>query len=274
MPSEPAQDNPHERERSFLFERLLPLRAKDGNAAADAAPGRDSTMVEEPGHRFPPDLRRRLLEQHRRRQLAGARAAQEVLADEAEREQADGGRPVRRPSVYPVSWVPIGPSVVRQGQTPVRSPVSGRVRALAVGWGGRVVYAGSANGGVWGSPNGGRSWQPLTDELNFDPTIWDPDRVKSDSLSCGAIAIDPNDHRKIYVGTGEVPAGDYFGIGPLVSDDGGLHWRHEPTAPHSVTLDGSRFYALAVDPGDPELVVAATLEGLYRRERADVPGGF
>jgi hypothetical protein len=102
-----------------------------------------------------------------------------------------------------------------------------------------------------------------------------PETPKSDSLSCGALAVDLIDPEKIYVGTGEGVFFGYFGVGPIVSSDGGQSWAAEPTAPESPTLEGSRFYALAVDPDPdhPGRVVAATLEGLYRRE-PDGVGGF
>src|SRR5262249_18387710 len=65
----------------------------------------------------------------------------------------------------------------------------------------------------------------------------------------------------------------FFGVGPLRTDDGGQNWIIEPTAPDSPSLQGSAFYELAVDPGDRERVVAATLRGLYRRE-PDGAGGW
>jgi len=60
-------------------------------------------------------------------------------------------------------------------------------------------------------------------------------QLASASVICGAIAIDPNDPNRVYVGTGEgdtsqlfrarivnaLPA--YRGVGPLRSDDGGGH---------------------------------------------------
>ena len=71
---------------------------------------------------------------------------------------------------------------------------------------------------------------------------------------------------RIYVGSGEGPGGAYFGVGPIISIDGGQNWTTEPVAPGSPQLAGSAFYALAVDPADPDRVVGATRQGLYRRE--------
>ena len=62
----------------------------------------------------------------------------------------------------------------------------------------------------------------------------DPTNFASTSLACGALAIDPSDPNRVFVGTGEgdthqifmqriinaLPA--YRGIGPIRTDDGGL----------------------------------------------------
>ena len=57
--------------------------------------------------------------------------------------------------------------------------VSGRVTSLAVD--GSDVYAGTADGGVWKSSDGGSTWQPLLDGAS--------------SLSIGAVAVNPDDDR-------------------------------------------------------------------------------
>jgi hypothetical protein len=54
----------------------------------------------------------------------------------------------------------------------------------------------------------------------------------------------------------------YRGVGPLRTDDGGGKWWLEESEPD---LAGESFFALAVDPGNRENVVAATSNGLYRR---------
>lgn len=170
------------------------------------------------------------------------------------------------------NWVPLGPSVVLDGQTVGEQPVAGRVSGLAIAPGGAVVYAASANGGVFRSADGGTSWRSLMDRFDLDPTSF-----ASASLVCGAVAIDPADPNRVYVGTGEgdtlqlfrsrvtgsLPA--YRGVGVIRSDNGGDDWVAEPSSPD---LAGEAFFALAVDPGDRENVVGATTVGLYHR----VPG--
>src|SRR4029077_109520 len=87
---------------------------------------------------------------------------------------------------------------------------SGRVTALAVDGG--AVYAGTADGGVWKSTDGGTTWQPLFDT--------------QDTVSIGAVAVNPADH-SIWVGTGEAntSSDSYAGIGVLRSADGGATWQ-------------------------------------------------
>ena len=96
------------------------------------------------------------------------------------------------------NWLPLGPSVVMDGQTVGNQPVAGRVSRLAVAPNGAVVYAASANGGVFRSADGGTTWRSMMDRFDLDPTSF-----ATASLVCGAIALDPADPNRVYVGTGE-----------------------------------------------------------------------
>ncbi len=186
-------------------------------------------------------------------------------------------------------WTPIGTAGTRRGQTgSVENPVSGRVAGVAVAPGGNRVYVATANGGVWRSDDRGRHWRPL-DQFDVDPLPTSPVNVNVgmrstglDSLSCGAIAIDEANPDRVYVGTGEannLGADSFWGIGPLRSDDGGDHWIREQTNPTD-QLYGHSFFALVVDPGNRERVVAGTDRGVFVRDNAGVwqpvvpaPGG-
>ncbi len=175
------------------------------------------------------------------------------------------------------NWTPLGPGVIAHAQTGDRGPVSGRVPGIAVAPGGLRVYVASADGGVWRSDDGGRRWRSTMDGFDQNPT-----NFASASLVCGAIAINPANPDRIYVGTGEgdvdaifslritsaLPA--YRGIGPVRSDDGGDHWEIEASSP---SLAGYAFYQIAVDPADPDHCVGATSNGLYERVPAS-GGGF
>ncbi len=91
--------------------------------------------------------------------------------------------------------------------------MSGRINDLEVHpTNNRIIYVGSAGGGVWRSQNGGASFEPIFD-----------DHVQS----IGVVKVDPvQPDKTIWVGTGEtwtrnsVSTGD----GLFRSDDGGVNW--------------------------------------------------
>jgi hypothetical protein len=169
------------------------------------------------------------------------------------------------------NWVPIGPSAVRHGQADQQPVVSGRVPDLAVSADGQRVYVASANGGVWRSVDAGRSWDPLSDERDFAVTA-----QSVDSLATGAIAlVEADEHTvgtdRLYVGTGEATASQdwlptgYLGVGMLRSDNGGQEWHQEATQPAGL-LVGAGVYAIAVDPDARDHAMAATTQGVFRRQ--------
>ena len=314
------EGGPSDRLEQFMEERFARIGSGDKEAEEpEEAPGverfasRSLDRPEEPpGGPLPPDFRRDLVQGYRRRQRA-------KMARERSREPGEGEGPAARDDhapdaptseeggdgegeapIAPVqppasNWVPIGPSVVRRGQAAGTPAMAGRTSGLAIAPGGSRIYAASANGGVWRSDDGGVTWRSTMDAFDLDPTSLDPTSLDpaplaSDSLACGAIAIDQDDPDRIYVGTGEGDyvfisadgkvsgSGAYFGVGPIRSDDGGRNWiganqDQELIAPGSPPLAGAAFYALAVDPTDRERVMAATTNGLYRRE-PDGGGGF
>jgi hypothetical protein len=109
------------------------------------------------------------------------------------------------------------------------------------------------------------------DAFDLNPTT-----PASDSLSVGGLAIDLANPDRVYVGSGEGDGAAYFGVGPIVTSNGGANppaWTTEQAAPGSPSLAGTAFYALAVDPANPERVVAGTRQGVYRRE-PNGTGGF
>src|SRR5439155_16321378 len=78
------------------------------------------------------------------------------------------------------NWLPLGPSVVIKGQTQGEQPVGGRVSGLAIAPGAQVVYAASANGGVFRSEDGATSWKALMDGFDISAT-----NFASASVVCG-----------------------------------------------------------------------------------------
>jgi uncharacterized repeat protein (TIGR01451 family) len=132
-----------------------------------------------------------------------------------------------KPTAYPPDWGILF------------SPTSGRVSAMAADTTdttGNTVYLGGAEGGIWKTTNGGTSWTPLTDAQS--------------SLATGAIAIDPNNHLNVYVGTGEenFSLDSYFGGGLLMSPDGGTTWKQLGASTFGGP-GGSYIGAVAIQPG-------------------------
>ena len=155
------------------------------------------------------------------------------------------------------NWVQLGPTAIPKGQTygGARVLVTGRVTALAIDPNNpNNIYCGTAQGGVWKSTTGGNNWIATSDnEL---------------SLAIGAIAVDPTNPQIVYAGTGEGNfSGDsYYGNGVLKSINGGASWTMNATG----TFMGARFCRIAVTPGTPARLFAATTIGLFRSNDAGV----
>jgi len=98
------------------------------------------------------------------------------------------------------------------------------------------ILIGSAGGGVWASPDAGRTWKPS----------W---RSRA-PLEIGALALDPADRQTVYCGTGEadLSADSYAGDGVYRSTNGGKTWK--PWASSAKTGVPRRIGAIAVDPFD------------------------
>ena len=112
-----------------------------------------------------------------------------------------------------------------------------------------TFYIGTADGGVWKSPDAGITWQPLFD--------------REASASIGALEIAPGDPRILYAGTGQVTTrwDIVSGTGFYRSRDGGKTWEQRGLA-------GSRHIGrILVDPRNPEVVLVAALGPFFK------PGG-
>ena len=152
-------------------------------------------------------------------------------------------------------WHLMGPQPIDNstfGQNGGSPTSSGRITAIAVDptdATGNTVYVGGAAGGVWKTTDGGTTWKSLTDA--------------QPSLAVGSIAIDPNNHLTIYVGTGEDNFnGDaFYGAGILKSTDGGNTWTQLGASifagAKSSGVGGAQIGAIAVQPGNPNVVLAS-----------------
>src|SRR5258706_5002708 len=118
--------------------------------------------------------------------------------------------------------------------------MSGRIAAVtAVKEDGRLtVYVGAASGGVWKSVNSGTTYKPVFD--------------KQPVQSIGAIAIDPQAPKTIWVGTGESWTRNSVSVGDGIykSTDGGENWNNMGLR------DSERIAKILVDPKDGNIVYA------------------
>jgi hypothetical protein len=188
----------------------------------------------------------------RRRAVAGGTAPPAAVTEWASAlAAAEDGAPAARLGAAQAMWVPLGPTVMHNGQTygsgnGSRVDVSGRVAAIAVDpSNGAHVLVGSAGGGIWESKDQGATWAPRGDGL---PT-----------LAIGAICFDPQDPTTVYMGTGEGDAYAGLGQGVFRSADGGTTWQQRAANP----FVGVGFYRLVVDPADSNALYAATRSGVF-----------
>ncbi len=109
----------------------------------------------------------------------------------------------------------------------------------------RILYVGSASGGVWKTTNGGVTFEPIFDDQPV--------------ASIGDIALAPSNREVIYVGTGEGnPRNSVsFGQGVFKSTDGGETWSH-------LGLKDSRYITrIAVHPRDPDTAWVGALGSIF-----------
>ncbi len=101
-----------------------------------------------------------------------------------------------------LTWTPIGPSPIPNGQVIGALPVSGRTTALAIDpTNTNILYLGTAQSGVYRSKDGGANWTQIFDMAS--------------SSAVGSLALAPSNHTILYIGTGEANgSGDSFaGVG-------------------------------------------------------------
>ena len=108
-----------------------------------------------------------------------------------------------------------------------------------------VIFVGTANGGVFRSSDAGTTFQPVFES--------------QPSLSIGALAIDPSNPERIWVGTGEANSSGstYSGTGIYLSTDGGNTWQHKGL------LESHHIGRIVIDPHDPRTLYVAALGNLF-----------
>ncbi len=133
--------------------------------------------------------------------------------------------------------------------------MSGRINDLAIHpTNSKIIYAGTAGGGVWKSNDAGTIFHPVFDDY---------------CQSIGAVAIDPNDpDNVIYVGTGETWTRNSVSIGDGLykSIDGGTNWK-------KLGFDKSeRIANIIVNPNNSDEIYVAVLGALW--SDSDVRGVY
>ncbi len=186
------------------------------------------------------------------------------------------------------SWIPMGPSILTNGQARRNPIVAGRVRDIKVSPDGTRVYVATANGGVWYSSDTGASWTPI------GGASLAPAADRSDlSLTIGAMivifgdtaGVDAPEKDIVYIGTGEpsaaanIRAGSQMGGLGILRLNGTLpqalaNPRLNPWKREGKNLANAGIFRLAYDPAaanKPTLAgagtfLAATIWGLWKRE--------
>lgn len=123
--------------------------------------------------------------------------------------------------------------------------MSGRITAIeGVNSESRIIYVGTAGGGIWKSTNAGASFKPIFDKY---------------CQSIGAIAIDQSSPSTIYVGTGESNMRNSvsIGVGMYKSTDAGENWV-------KIGLDSTEHISkIIVDPKNSNTIYVAVPGALW-----------
>ena len=187
-----------------------------------------------------------------------------------------GGQPLFKGSAHaPLtvgSFIPLGPQPEHMtGCTGCfdYANTEGRVNTIAIdptttSNGSIVAYIGAVGGGVWKTTNccsGSTSWSAVTDDALVSTTNID------------SVTIDPNNHNRIYAGTGDLNYGSFSmgSQGILRSIDAGATWTVLGASVFGAPLPEPvgqfpQYQAVGkvrVDPNNGNNLVVGTKTGLY-----------
>jgi photosystem II stability/assembly factor-like uncharacterized protein len=143
---------------------------------------------------------------------------------------------IAAPSIFAAKWIPVGPE-------------GGDARAFAVDpRDHRHLYLGTAAGWIYQTRDGGAQWERMDRIANRDDLVIDN------------ILVDPANPQHLVVGAWALSDRPDGGI--YESHDAGLTW----TANQEMEKQSVR--ALTAAPSDPKVIVAGTLEGVFRSNDA------
>lgn len=124
------------------------------------------------------------------------------------------------------TWSAIGPG-----------NIGGRVRSIVINpTNSNTVLLGSVSGGIWKTTDGGATWKPKTDSLDF--------------MAIGTMVIDPTNSNVVYAGTGEGWGNldAVYGGGIYKSTDFGETWAMLPSTTGASLAKFRNVMKLAADP--------------------------
>ncbi|MBT3244428.1 MAG: T9SS type A sorting domain-containing protein [Bacteroidetes bacterium] len=185
-------------------------------------------------------------------------------------------------------WLELGP---RNRNSQLGYMGIGRVNAIAFHPSDEnKIYVGAPAGGFWITEDAGQNWTSYTDNL---PT-----------LGVSAIAVHPENPDHILIGTGDRDGGNDWGVGTMISLDGGISWEisntgigeitvgffaHHETEPNTLLAAGNggifkttdfgatwtitssnteNYRDIKYKPGDMNVAYASSNAGFYRSEDA------
>jgi hypothetical protein len=150
-------------------------------------------------------------------------------------------------------WRSLGPAPI-----PVNGSTSysGRTTAIAVDpTNQNIVYAGTAQGGLYRSLNGGASWIPIMDNAQ--------------SLAIGSVTISPSDPTTVWVGTGEANlcgSGCFIGVGLYkithADTTAVLNGPYNKDASNNDVFTGRAVSKIVASPTDPNTLFITTTNGI------------
>jgi photosystem II stability/assembly factor-like uncharacterized protein len=158
-----------------------------------------------------------------------------AAAAPAEQQPAPAGKTDYKAALENLRWRELGPAIM-----------GGRIDDFAVVESDtRIVYVGTASGGVWKTTNAGTTWEPIFD--------------KETVSTIGALAVAPSDPAIVWVGTGEPNnrQSSSWGNGVYKSTDGGKTWTNLGLA------DSEHIGRIAIHPTNPNIVYVAAQGHLW-----------
>jgi Secretion system C-terminal sorting domain len=108
------------------------------------------------------------------------------------------------------------------------------------------MYAGTPDGGMWRSTNGGNSWSTNSDFLSV--------------IGCSDMVMHPINADTLYMATGDLE-GDRRSLGVYKSINGGTTW--SATSMAWSYVDDKKITKILMHPSDPNKMIIATNEGVF-----------